>query len=118
MQQCCAEVLTKPVLEFGLNWLNSIKNTEANKTYARNPHELARVIECDTRITVSELYMRACISKIEAEENGVTENEFLFNYLEDGEFKSETKDKLFYLQEPNKPTYLENYTEHRAHEEE
>lgn len=118
MQQCCGELLTKPILEFGINWLQSIKNTEAQKTFARNPHELARVMECETRITVSELYMRACIAKLEAEENGFKNDEFLFNYLENGEFKSEIKDRLYFLQGENKPTYAENYALHRAHEKE
>jgi succinate dehydrogenase/fumarate reductase flavoprotein subunit len=118
MQQCCGELLTKPVLEFGINWLNSIKNTEAKKTFARNPHELGRVMECETRITVSELYLRACISKIELEDLGAGDDKFLFNYLENGEFKSEVKDKLFYLQGENKPTYLENYNLHRKNEKE
>lgn len=118
MQQCCGEVLTKPVLEFGLNWLESIRNTEAKKTYARNPHELARVMECETRLTVSEVFMRACIAKLEADAAGLTENEFLFNWLSDGYFCSETKVSDFYLQEPYLSTFRENYEAHRAKEEE
>ncbi len=118
MQQCCGEVLTKPVLEFGLNWLESIRNTEAKMTYARNPHELARVMECETRLIVSEVFMRACMAKLEADEAGLTGNEFLFNWLADGRFCSETKASDFYLQEPYLPTFRENYELHRAGEEE
>ena len=38
MQQTCADYKTKPVLEQGLIWLDSIASTEASMTYARNPH--------------------------------------------------------------------------------
>lgn len=110
MQQCCGEYLSHPTLNFGLDWLESIKNTEGQMTYARNPHELARVMECETRFTVSELFMRACLAKLDNDPG----DGFLFNRLQDGEFVSELADKLFYLKEPNLPTYLENYQAHTA----
>ncbi len=118
MQQCCAEVLTRSVLEFGIDWLKSIEESEAKLTYARNPHELARVMECSTRITVSRLFLRACIARLEAEEKGFQNEEFLFNWLEGDTFRWEIVDKLFYLKAPNAPTYLENYNAHRAREKE
>jgi len=64
MQQCCGDFKTISILEHGLTWLDSIKKNEMQRTYARNPHELARVMEDETRITVSEMFLHACIIKI------------------------------------------------------
>ncbi len=116
MQTCCAQNLTIPILEFGVDWLESIRQTEAKMTYARNPHELARVLECDTRITVSDLFMRACISKIQAEKDGVDPRKFIFNRKIDGKFETTYADPKFWLQEPYAPDYLENYNRCRAKE--
>lgn len=116
MQVCCAEYLTIPVLKFGVNWLDSIRRSEAQHTYARNPHEMARVLECETRITVSDLFMRACISKIEAEDAGIDPKKFIFNQLVDGEFTTTYKEEKYWLKPPYAPTYLENYMKCRAKE--
>ncbi len=109
MQTCCAEFITKAILEFGLGWLDSIKKTEAQKTFARNPHELARVMECETRITVSEIFLKSCLSKLETDDAGITDYEFIFNHLEEGEFRTDYREKDYWLKAPYEPTYLENY---------
>ncbi len=64
MQQCCGDNLTVPIIDLGLTWLDSIKKNEMQHTYARNPHELARVMEDETRITVSEMFLNACREKV------------------------------------------------------
>ncbi len=117
MQQCCGELLTKSLLEFGIDWLESIAKSEARKTFARNPHELARVLECETRITVSKLYMGACLSKLAADEEGFENKDFLFNWDENGELKSEIVPRDYYLKEPYLDTYAANYALHTAKEE-
>ena len=116
MQTCCAAVLTKPILRFGLEWLESIKQTEAKKTFARNPHELARVLECETRITVSDLIMRSCIAKLELEEAGTDPKLYVFNKLENNEFKTSLEEDKYWLRPPYAASYLENYQLRRNRE--
>jgi hypothetical protein len=57
MQQDCNEFKTTATSQHGLMWLDSIKKHEMQMTYARNPHELARVLECESRVTVAEIYL-------------------------------------------------------------
>ncbi|MCD8099502.1 MAG: FAD-dependent oxidoreductase [Oscillospiraceae bacterium] len=116
MQQCCGEYRTIPILRQGLKWLDSIKRTEAKQTYARNPHELARVLECETRITVSEIFLNACIARIEAEDAGEDGNGYIFNKLENGKVLTLHKEKMYWLKGDNEATYLENYLKCTAEE--
>ena len=116
MQQCCGEYKTIPVLKQGLAWMESIKNTEGKMTYARNPHELARVLECETRFTVSELFLHACIARIEAEDAGEDQDGYIFNRLEGGKVLTVKKEKKYWLKGNNAPSYLENYKKHREGE--
>lgn len=118
MQQCCGEYKTIPILRQGLAWLQSIKNTEGQMTYARNPHELARVLECDTRFAVSALFMQACISRIEAGEAGLPESGYIFNRLDGDKVLTEYKEEKYWLKGNNKSSYLENYRACRAKEKE
>ena len=112
MQSCCNEYRTVPTLREGLRWLKSIEDSEYHMTYARNPHELARVLECRTRISVSGLFMEACIARIGAEEQGVDDKAFLFNRLCGEEVISEIKEHDYWLKAPYKDNYLDNYKEH------
>ena len=118
MQQCCGGYKTIPILKQGLVWLQSIKNTEGQMTYARNPHELARVLECDTRFTVSSVFLHACISHIEAEESGTDGEGYLFNRLDGDKVLTVRKEEKYWLKGSNEPTYLENYRKCRAAERE
>ena len=134
MQQCCCDYLSRSTLDIGIKWLESIKNNEARHTFARNPHELARVMECETRLTVSTLYMQACLEllKLQKEhpemfdENTQDANPFrkkpltaadritcfLNSWLEDGELKSDTAPADYYLHKPYAGTFEENYRIH------
>lgn len=105
MQQCCGEYRTIPILECGLTWLQSIQNTEARMTYARNPHELARVLEGETRITCSEVFLRACIEKL----RGSGSSGMVFIHQENGRINLRTEEDHFWLKGDNRPTYEENY---------
>lgn len=116
MQQCCGEYKTVPILRHGLLWLDSIKKTEGQMTYARNPHELARVLECDTRFTVSSIFLNACISRIEAEDAGADKDGYIFNRLEGNEVKTILKEPKYWLKGGNEPTYLANYMKCTAKE--
>ena len=135
MQQCCGEYLSESTLKLGLEWLESIRKNEASQTFARNPHELARVMECETRLTVGSLYMNACITLLKAEkehpeifdENAAPTSRFggfrkpskadtlicfLNNWLENGEVKYDIMPGDYYLQSPNGATFEENYQAH------
>lgn len=118
MQSCCNEYRTIPTLSEGLRWLKSIEDSEYKMTYARNPHELARVMECGTRITVSGLFMEACISKIAAEERGEDDASFIFNSLNGEKIITEIKGKDYWLRSPYMESYLENYKAHTANSKE
>ena len=115
MQQCCGEYKTVPILKHGLMWLESIKNTEGRMTYARNPHELARVLECDTRFTVSSIFLNACISRIEAEDAGKIEG-YVFNRLNGDSVETVFKEDKYWLKGENEPDYLSNYEKCRERE--
>ncbi len=116
MQQTCAEYKTVPILRQGLLWMKSIRNTEGKMTYARNPHELARVLECETRFDVSELFLHACISRIEAEDDGSIGDGYVFNRLEGDRVITVHKENRYWLKGENLPGYLENYERCRAKE--
>ncbi len=123
MQTCCGEWKDTHVLEFGLMWLEDIKKNEMTQMYARNPHELGRVLECQTRMRSSEMFMRAAIAKINKDIEVCGEKDpkektfdFMYNYFEDGEFKTEFPEDKYWLRAPFAEGYLENYKAHRADE--
>lgn len=109
MQLCCGDFLAKSILEEGLDWMRSIENSEMQQTFARNPHELARVLECESRGTVSEVYLQSCIAKIDADKDPANKGKFMFNQLVGEKVISIFKEDKYWLKEPYAPTYLENY---------
>lgn len=110
MQQCCSEIITKPVLNQGLIWLESIKKNEMKKTYARNPHELARVLECETRITCSEAFIRGGISRLEEEEKGnINSDTLVFNSYTNGKMNVRLDADKYWLRGAYEDDYLKNY---------
>ena len=116
MQQCCAEFITPSILEQGLRWLDRMEKNEFQHSYARNPHELARVLECDTRLAVSRMYLHGCKSKLEADKNGLAKSEYLFCRQEDGKVVTRIDQEDYWLKAPYAPTYLENYRQCRRAE--
>lgn len=119
MQVCCGEYKSIPILEEGLFWLESIRNSEAQLTYARNPHELARVLECENRIVMGEIYMHACIEKIKAETEQHHAQEFQSIKLnEKGKVERIQREEDYWLKPPYESTYLANYEKCRAKERE
>jgi hypothetical protein len=87
-------------------------------TYARNPHELVRVLECESRMTVAEIYLYLCLANFEASEDGAETDRLMFTKRIDGELITTYKEKNWWLKPPYAPTYLENYTKCRALETE
>ena len=109
MQQDCGDYRTIPLSKHGLMWLDSIRKQEMQQTYARNPHELWRVLESESRVTVGEIYLYSCLGKLSSEESGESEGKLIFNQLRDGKLVTTFREDKWWLKAPYAPTYLENY---------
>ncbi|MFC1908404.1 FAD-binding protein, partial [Chloroflexota bacterium] len=124
MQDYCGEYKGEQTLKMGLRWLDSIRESEAARTYARNPHELIRTLECLSRITVGEMVMHASLARkasntalgfkrIDYPETDPPEwNKFVTTRLENGDVKIGELPLNYWLLPPNAPTYQENYERH------
>jgi len=128
MQDYCGEYKGEETLKMGLKWLNSIRESEAARAYARNPHELKRTLECLSHITVGEMIMHASLARkasskaevwgadfkrIDYPEMDPPEwNKFVTIRLENGEVKVGELPFRYWLLPPNAPTYEENYNRH------
>jgi hypothetical protein len=116
MQQDCGEFRTGATMKHGLMWLKSIREKEMKMTFARNPHELTRVLECESRITIGEIYLHLGLANIEAAEKKIPTDMHMFTKLVDGERVLTFKEDEWWLKAPYAPTYLENYMRCRAKE--
>jgi len=124
MQDYCGEYKGEQTLKTGLQWLNSIRESEAARTYARNPHELARTLECLSRLTVGEMIMHASLARkasssaldfkrIDYPQVDPPEwDKFVTIRLENGEVRVGELPSNYWLLPPNAPTYEENYNKH------
>lgn len=64
MQDYCGpEVKTDTTLEMGIRRLNDLKDTEGERTYANNPHELVRLLEVFSLIDLGKLIMETCLAR-------------------------------------------------------
>jgi succinate dehydrogenase/fumarate reductase flavoprotein subunit len=63
MQDYCGEFKNEQTLKLGLNWIESIRDSEASTVTARNPHELVRALECLNHLTVGEIIMQASLAR-------------------------------------------------------
>ena len=116
MQQDCGYFRTESTFKHGLMWLDSIKKKEMQMTFARNPHELIRVLECESRITIGEIYLHLGLANITAAKENVPQEKEMFVKLADGERVLRFEDAQWWLKPPYAPTYLENYNICRAKE--
>lgn len=124
MQDYCGEYKSEETLKIGLGWLKSIRESEASKVYARNPHELMRTLECLVRITIGEMIMHASLvrkasstaldfKRIDYPEMDPPEwHKFITTRLSNGEVKVGELPVNYWLLPPNAPTYEENYERH------
>ena len=124
MQDYCGEYKGAETLKMGLRWLHSIRDSEAARAYARNPHELWRTLECLVRLTVGEMILHASLArKASSRALGFTRldypemdppewNKFVTIQLEKGSVKVGELPRGFWLKPPNAPTYKENYRRH------
>ena len=124
MQDYCGEYKGEETLKMGLRWLDSIRESEAARAFARNPHELARTLECFSRLTVGEVIMHASLARKASssvldfkridypEMDPPGWNKFVTTRLENGEVKVGELPFNYWLLPPNAPTYKENYERH------
>jgi succinate dehydrogenase/fumarate reductase flavoprotein subunit len=124
MQDYCGEYKSGETLQIGLKWLASIRESEAAEVQARNPHELMRVLECLTRLTVGEMVMQASLARqasapvlsfnrIDFPQNDPPEwKKYITTWLESGEVKVGDLPLYYWRLPPNASTYRENYDQH------
>ena len=118
MQQDLGEFRSPELCEHGLKWLDSIKKHEMQMTYARNPHELARVLECENRVTTGEVYLNLCKANFRSPELAADKSKVMLNKFIDGELITTSKEAEWWLKPPYAPTYLENFMNATALERE
>jgi len=63
MQNHCGEVKSKGILKTGLDALKAIREDDASKMVARNPHELIRSLEVLNILTNAEIIMTSCLAR-------------------------------------------------------
>lgn len=63
MQVYCGDIRNEDSLQVGLKWVEELQEQEAASVYARNPHELARVLEALSLVTLAEMVMHASLAR-------------------------------------------------------
>ncbi len=124
MQDYCGEFKSEATLRTGLRWLDSIRKSEAARVHARNPHELARSLECISRLTVGEIIMHSCLARQASSEKlnfkrldfpdiDPPEKQILVTLRKDKDaVVIGERSPDFWLEPPYQPTYRENYEKH------
>ena len=124
MQDYCGEYKQEETLKTGLRWLGEIRETEAAGSAARNPHELVRTLECETRLRAGEMIMEASLARRASSfpldfkrlDYPATDpeewNKFVVIRLEKGEVKAGELPFKYWLKGPYASTYEENYRAH------
>jgi succinate dehydrogenase/fumarate reductase flavoprotein subunit len=127
MRSFCPEWKNEPVLKEGLRAIKELRESEAQKTGARNPHELMRVLETYALMTCGEVLMQASLGRkassmwLDFHRTDYPEvdppelDKFLtIRFAEDGKIVHGELPKDYWLRGSNAPSYLENYKAHRA----
>jgi len=124
MQDYCGQYKSEETLKVGLRLLKELRESEAAKCYAANPHELERALESFTMITVGEMVMHACLARkassvflnfnrLDYPEVDPPEwHKFLPMRLENNAVKVRELALDYHLKPPYAPTYEENYKLH------
>ena len=124
MQDHCSSYMSDETLNLGLKLLNDMRDTEGEMTYAANPHELGRLLECFALISVGELVIHSSLARkassayLSFQRLDYTEvdppewQKSLPIRLEDGKAKVRELPLDYYLKPPYAPTFEENYKRH------
>lgn len=126
MQDFCGPYKHENTLRMGLKLLQKIKDKEMPEAYAPNPHELSRILECFSLITVGEMVIQASLAR---KASSKILNFFRIDYPHidppewnklitikffDGEVKVGELPLNYYLSPPYSSSYEENYKVHRS----
>ena len=121
MQDYCSQYKNKLTLNAGLRLLKDLKETEYAAAYASNPHELGRLLECASLITIGELIMNASLAR---KASSLFMDFYRLDYLEmdppewqkllpikqvNGEVVVRELSLNYHLEPPHAPDYEENY---------
>ncbi|MFH1646129.1 MAG: FAD-dependent oxidoreductase [Chloroflexota bacterium] len=63
MRDYCGRYKNELTLNLGLRLLKELRETELASAYASNPHELGRLLECHSLISVGELVMKSSLQR-------------------------------------------------------
>jgi succinate dehydrogenase/fumarate reductase flavoprotein subunit len=126
MQDCCGAYRSEGTLEIGLDLLRGLRESEAARIHAANPHELARAAECRSLLTVGEAVIQASLAR------RVSSAMLNFHRLDQPELDPSAWQKLipiqkmdpevlagelpldYHLRPPYAGTYEDNYRQHCA----
>jgi len=126
MQDYCGEYRSAGTLGAGLEWLDSIRRSEAAAMWARNPHELWRSLEVQVRITAGEIVMQASLARrassayldLKRLDYPAVDPEpwakFVTVRLEQYEAREGELPLKYWLQTPNDDSYAANYDRHSS----
>ena len=124
MQDYCGKYKNEITLNLGLRLLKELRETELATAYASNPHELGRLLECSSLITVGELIMNASLAR---KASSIYLDFYRLDYPQmdppewqkllpikqaDGKIKVRELPFDHHLEPPYAPTYEENYQRH------
>ena len=119
VQDYCGEYRTIHTLDMGIRRMRDLIETEGERMYANNPHELARVVESLSIAELGIAFMEAMkarngnVPRLRFKRNDLTEDDVEGNWnpvhLEDGKVVSRFLSVNYHLQEPYAPTLAENY---------
>lgn len=121
MRDYCGKHKNEVTLNHGLRLLNELRTTELASAYASNPHELGRLLECHSLISVGELVIQSSLARKAS--NSVLDfyrldypdmdppewNKLLPIRQIDGKPEARKLPLDFHLQSPYAPDYEENY---------
>lgn len=128
MQDHCGQERGEETLRLGLRRLAELRESELTRGYAANPHELGRLLECHTILTVAELIVHASLARcasstalnfarLDHPDDDPPEWHKLVTVRRDGDGDGVVEGELpldYCLRAPHASTYEDNY---RAREE-
>ena len=120
MQDYCGDYKSDDAFEMGLWWLNSIRENEIANICVMNPHDLARTMECEVRLTVGEAIMQQSLARksssielnferLDDKGEQETEKKFITIRFNGSEVEIGELPYQYWLKGENAPTYRENY---------
>ncbi|OGO45422.1 MAG: hypothetical protein A2Z05_06715 [Chloroflexi bacterium RBG_16_60_22] len=124
MRDYCGRYKNETTLNLGLRLLKELRETELASAYASNPHELGRLLECQSLISVGELVMKSSLQRrassaildfhrLDYPEMDPPEWQKLLPVKQvDGRVKARELPLDFHLKPPYSPTLEENYQRH------